>query len=219
MHSSSQPAGYIKIITACLFFVIAGIHSAEAQSFRYGPAIAPAIGFWKVDGDLYVANGARFGFQAGIMAEQTIGSAERFAFTTGLNWNTNPGGFETVATGNQAKAWQFKVHSLDIPLTFRLRSDELGSNVLYAQYGMTLGFTVASKISRDGGKDGGEGFDYEGFNPSLTMAVGMEHILDNDKSLLFGLFFQNGIKNMVIDNANDDNMYPQQIGLRVGMFL
>jgi hypothetical protein len=31
------------------------------------------------------------------------------------------------------------------------------------------------------------------------------------------LFFQNGTKNMIITNANDDNMFPQQLGLRAGI--
>ena len=48
--------------------------AANAQQFRYGGFIAPQISFWSVEGDLYANNGNGFGYQIGVMADQTIGS-------------------------------------------------------------------------------------------------------------------------------------------------
>ncbi|HMU68481.1 MAG TPA: hypothetical protein PKC38_00665, partial [Chitinophagales bacterium] len=57
-------------------------------------------------------------------------------------------------------------------------------------------------------------------NTSLSMGAGAEFGLDNDKTLVFTGFFQNGIKSMVVNtnNPNNDSRYfPQQVGLRATM--
>jgi len=204
----------ISISAVCL--------SCYAQQFRYGAHVSPAIGWWRIEGDLYQSVGTKFGVQAGAIIDLTLGSSERFALTSGLNWNMAPGGFEEAnpnTNNNAVKEWNFGVHSLDVPITVRLRSDQLNKSVLYVQYGITLGFTLASSITNEGGKQAGTGFDYESMNPSLTMGAGIEQSLSEDKALIIGIFFQNGIRNVVIDNANDDNMFPQQVGLKAGILL
>lgn len=194
--------------------------SLNAQQFRYGVNIAPQASWWIVDGDLYIYNGTKVGLQAGFMIDQTLGEKERFALSTGLNYNFAPGGFETNPEGqnpDNPKEFNFKVMSLDLPLMVKLRSDQLNKTVLYAQYGLTLGFTLAKGLSGANGQTV-TGVDYEGMNMSLTMGVGGEVELASSKTLLIGTYFQNGIVNMLIDNAKDDDMYPQHVGLRVGMF-
>ncbi len=206
-----------KVLT---IIICAASFAVNAQQFRIGASITPSIGFWDIEGDLYESSGTKFGVQAGLIVDQTLGSSERFALTSGLSWNLNPGGFQTAnANGNTAfKAWNFNVMSIDLPITVRLRSDQLNKTVLFVQYGANFGFTLLKKVSLDGGQSGGGGFDYESVNPSLAMGAGIEYSISDEKALMINLYFLNGLKNMVIDNANDDNMFPQQLGLRVGMF-
>jgi len=203
-----------------IVFLIVSLNT-YAQEFRFGPVITPVSSWWIVEGDLYVSSGSNLGFQVGATIDQTLGSSERFALVTGLNFNHIKLGFEEVTGGpdtiTSQKGWTFKVNSLDLPLLLKLRSDELGNTVLYAQYGLTLGFRLTENISVNDGKNGGESFDYLGMNSSLTMGVGIEQSIADDKDLVIGLHFQNGIRNTLVSNANDDNMFTQQLGLRIGL--
>lgn len=54
-------------------------------------------------------------------------------------------------------------------------------------------------------------------NTSLTMGAGIEYALNDNMDLMINAFFMNGTKNMLIDDANDDNMFPQQLGIRAGI--
>jgi len=211
-----------KIITAMkkIFFLLFSIITitTNAQQFRYGGFIAPQISFWSVEGDLYANNGNNFGYQIGLMVDQTIGSKERFSISSGLTWNSAPGGFVSASLqNNTGKEWHWKVNTLDLPISVRLRSDQLNKTVLYAQYGVNIGFTISTSVENEMGNDAGGGFEYEKINPSLAMGFGIENELNNNMTLLIGAYFINGVKNMIIDDANDDNMYPQQIGLKGGI--
>lgn len=196
--------------------------AASAQQFRYGANVAPTVSFWLVEGDNYVPNGMKVGFQVGGTIDLTLGDAERFALQSGLNFTSAPGAFKDNPEGlaSNGKAWDYSITTLDLPILLRLRSDELGKAVLFAQYGLTLGFTLTEKITVNDGKNGGSSFDYEGSNTSLSMGAGAEFGLDNDKTLVFTGFFQNGIKNMVVNTNNPENdsrYFPQQVGLRATM--
>ena len=203
------------VIIVCLISL-----TLNAQQFRYGAHISPAIGFWKIEGDLYIPTGTKFGLQTGLIVEQTLGKAERFAITSGLNINISKGGFRTANANpdnTNVKEWFFNTKSLDVPLTMRLRSDKLNKTILFVQYGVNLGFTLSNEITNDTGKQAGTAFGYENLNTSLIMGAGIEYSITEKMSLLINAFFQNGIVNVLIDDANDDNMFPQQVGLRAGV--
>lgn len=194
-------------------------YTASAQQFRYGANIAPSASWWIVEGDLYITSGNSIGFQVGGTIDLTLGESERFAIQSGLNFTSAPGKFEQnpESPSFAGKAWDYSVKTIDLPIFLRLRSDELGKTVLFAQYGLTLGFTMASEVKIRDGKNGGNEFDYESLNTSLTMGTGIEYALNDNMDLMLTVFFQNGTKNMLISNANDDNMFPQQLGLRAGI--
>lgn len=216
---------YLKNITGTLckisFVLILGCITLQsnAQQFRYGAFVAPGVNWWIVEGDLYISSGSNLSFQVGGMLDLTLGESERFALQSGLNFTSAPGAFEQnpESLSFQGKAWDYSIKTVDLPILLRLRSDELGKTVLFAQYGLTLGFTIADNIQFRDGKNGGDAFDYEGMNTSLTMGAGIEYALNDNMDLMINAFFMNGTKNMLIDDANDDNMFPQQLGIRAGI--
>lgn len=170
-----------------------------------------------MEGDLYANNGNGFGYQIGVMADQTIGSKERFAISTGLTWNAAPGGFVSASLqNNTGKEWHWKVNTLDIPISIRLRSDQLKKTVLYAQYGVNIGITMSTSIKMKRATMVHR-IRIRKINPSLAMGFGIENQINDKMTLLIGTYFINGVKNMIIDDANDDNMFPQQVGLKCGI--
>lgn len=208
-----------RYITICFILISTAL---SAQQFRYGAGIAPSLSWFIVEGDNYITSGNSLGLQLGGIADLTIGSNERFAIQSGLNFTMAPAGYEQnpEVPSFSGKSWDFGVTTLDLPILLRLRSDELGKTVLFAQYGVTLGFTLSGKVTVNDGKAGGDDFEYEGSNTSLTMGAGLEYNLSDDMGLMFNAFFQNGIKNMVINNLNPDNdsrYFPQQVGVRAAV--
>lgn len=203
------------LFSICLLLAI----STQAQSFRFGASFAPSTTWWLVEGDNYTSTEKKLGLQFGGELDLVIGETGRFALSSGLRFTTAPGSFEQnpESQGYQGKAWDCKVSTLDLPIMLRLRSNEMGKSVLFAQYGVTMGFTLTSDIGIAGGKGGGDDFEYEGSNTSLTMGAGMEYLLSDDMTLMFTAFFQNGVKNMVLNTQNSDNdsrYFPQQVGVR-----
>ena len=217
MYLQNNFAPLKKIVLILFFACIA--YQSNAQQVRFGVNIAPAVNWWLVEGDLYITSGNNFAFQVGGMVDLTLGEKERFAIHSGLNFTSAPGSFEQNpnSLSFQGKAWDYKVKTLDLPILLRLRSDDLGKTVLFAQYGLTLGFTIADEITIRDGKGGGDSFGYESLNTSLTMGAGIEYELNDNMDLMINAFFQNGTKNMLISDANDDNMFPQQLGIRAGI--
>lgn len=211
----------MKFSIAALFTVFFGT-SLFAQNLRYGAAVAPCASWWIVEGDNYISSGTSIGFQLGGVIDLTLGEQERFALQSGLHFTSAPGSYEQnpEVASFQGKSWDFSVTTLDLPVLMRLRSNVMGHTVVFVQYGVTLGFTLSDKVTVNNGKAGGDDFIYAGSNTSLTMGTGMEYMLDDGKALVFSAFFQNGIKNMVINNLNPDNdsrYFPQQIGIRAGV--
>lgn len=70
-----------KIILSTLFFC-AILSAVQAQQFRFGLTASPVFDWVKVDGELYESVGTKAGFQYGLLFDQTIGSVERYAFST-----------------------------------------------------------------------------------------------------------------------------------------
>ncbi|HNV98551.1 MAG TPA: outer membrane beta-barrel protein [Chitinophagales bacterium] len=205
-----------------LGILIACASVVQAQSFRFGASVAPAVNFWIVEGDNYLPADNKFGFQLGGELDYAIGETGRFAIASGLRFTSVPGGFEQNPTSQSyaGKYWDFKTTTLDLPIMVRLRSNEMGKSVIFLQYGVTMGFTLSSSVVLNDGKGGGEDYEYQSSNTSLTMGAGLEYNMNDHMTLMFTTFFQNGVKNMVVYTKNDDSdsrYFPQQIGLRASV--
>lgn len=218
-----------KIILSTLFFC-AILATVQAQEFRFGLTASPVFDWARVDGGLYEGEGTKVGFQYGLIFDQTIGSVERYAFSTGIIINyANTGVSVTDTATDITGTWSARSQYLEIPLTIRLRTNEINYFSYYGQFGLTPGFCIKSRgdlvvdnvtIAEDVNlreKDNLTGSQYQLFNVSLTLGIGAEYSIAENTNILAGIFFQNGFANFIDDDVDDNNAYLKQIGIRLGV--
>ena len=218
-----------KIILSTLFFC-AIITTMHAQEFRFGLTASPVFDWTKVDGSLYEGEGTKAGFQYGLIFDQTIGSVERYAFSTGIIINYVNASVSATDTFTDIKAtWTARSQYIEIPLTVRLRTNEINYFSYYGQFGLTPGFCIKSRgdLAIDNvtvyedinlrESDNLTNAQYQLFNVSLTLGVGTEYSIAENTNLIAGIFFQNGFANILGDDVDDNNAYLKQLGIRLGV--
>ncbi|HRF77504.1 MAG TPA: outer membrane beta-barrel protein [Chitinophagales bacterium] len=218
-----------KIIVTTMFFC-ALWSTVSAQEFRFGLTASPVFDWARVDGELYENVGTKLGFQYGLLFDQTIGSVERYAFSTGILINYVNVGISSTDTANIISAeWTARSQYIEIPLTIRLRTNEVNYFSYYGQFGLTPGVCIKSRGDlsindvaiyedvnlRD--KDNLTGGQYQLFNVSLTLGIGAEYSIAENTNLIGGIFFQNGFANILDDDVDDNSAFLKQLGIRVGV--
>lgn len=208
-----------------------GASAQEYNKFKMGFKATPNFS-WIQPKDKYIDSEgtlARAGF--GFIAD--VFFAENYAIGTGINIINNggrisylrdvsytPAGEENAGRFIVRQTREFKTRYLEIPLTFKLRTNEIGYITYWGQFGLGLGVNIGSsaddtwdfeleRVSSDGSiswdKTEVPSFDDENINitsdvgvarVSLIMAAGIEYNLSGSTSVLVGLEFNNGFTNL-----------------------
>ena len=220
-----------KIILSVGIFCLV-ITTMRAQEFRFGLTASPVFDWLRVEGDKSENIGTKVGFQYGLLFDQTIGSVERYAFSTGLIINYANSGItysDSLLGVPFTTEWDAKTQYIEIPLTVRLRTNEINYISYYGQFGVTPGICIKARgdYSVDGevvysdinfrDKDNESGIQYELFNVSLTLGAGLEYSMAENTSIMAGIFFQNGFANVIDDDIEDNSSTLKQFGIRLGV--
>lgn len=205
----------------------------QAQQFRYGFSIAPAKNILSFDSDLYSDPVAYNGFQYGLLLDQTFGEGEHIALTFGLNLNYTSSGLINVQEkqGDDLKEWAVRSRYLEMPLTVRLRTGQMGKFVFYgeggASYGLGLravGDYTVNGVTRDSdfdyyNKGNGNGITYNKPNASIIMGLGTEIAITETASILVGFFHAKGLLSVYEDNNDESVLKLNQTGIKIaGLF-
>jgi opacity protein-like surface antigen len=197
----------LTIVSASIF--------AQDKKLRLGLTLFPTVNVFKpdVDGLDKIKNG--IGFSYGLLADYAIG--ENYAFSTGLQISTINGTFsyKDRAFPNDDKTQNFsaiteakyKLKYIDIPLTLKLRTNEIGYITYYGQFGLGLGVnikatsdyettygssnTVLTKEEVDIAED------IKLFRTSLIVGAGIEYSISGSTAIQIGFTFNNGFSNIL----------------------
>lgn len=221
-----------------LLAFLLGSLTLQAQQFRYGFSIAPARNIAVLESDLYDATVPTYsGFQYGLIFDQTIGKGEYLALTAGFNLNYTESGM--LSTDNNAqgddKEWAVRARYIEIPLTLRLRTPEIGSFVFYGEGGAAWGkciravgdYIETNEAGQQYGdrdmdyfeKDNSGGISYLPSNAGLQLGFGTEVRISEGASILIGFFHQRGLVSVYDDNHEKSDISLNQTGLRIaGLF-
>lgn len=213
-----------KIVLAIA--VLAGVVNATAQEFnkfRIGFKFNPNVSWMRPDAKEITSNGSvfRFGFALNLDKHFT----ENYAFGTGLNIFQTGGDLtyleqSTVNTDVPVileKIRSYKLQYFEIPLTLKLRTNEIGYITYWGQFGLGLGFNIRAKANDDinyllaKGVGGWEETDVESyteddldikedisiFRTSLIVGGGIEYNMSGTTSILAGITFNNGFSDVL----------------------
>ncbi|MFN0275306.1 MAG: porin family protein [Chitinophagales bacterium] len=233
----------MKKIVICLLFFIATAPALFAQEFRFGLTASPVFSWLKIDGDNFQNDGSRIGFQYGLLFDQTIGSVERYAFSTGLIIDITGGQYtytdtltytvdSILTTTPVDKSVVARVQYIEIPLSIKLRTNEVNYVTYYGQFGVVPGINIKARgdisvdpdpltqsvedinLKEDGTLDD---ITYNALDLSLVVGAGLEYSMSENTAIVAGLFFKNGFSGVISDKFDDNAMKLKQIGIRLGV--
>ncbi len=222
-----------KINTLILFCLLTSLSFAQEKKvstskYRLGFKVSPNISWLASDnGNMTVGDKS---LQFGYGLNFDIFFAENYAIGTGLNINNTGGKYSYFAefTGDEVIATQtitnmkqvglisrdLRLQYLQIPLTFKMKTNEIGYITYWGQFGIGLNMNLKA-ISNDQidylSYQDNNTFDWTTsnrestsidkndiknevniFSSNLIFAAGIEYNISGNTSILAGLTFQNG---------------------------
>lgn len=228
----------MKKVAAMLCLLVLGATTglyAQDGSFRFGIKVAPNLGFIKPDTKELKSGGARFGYTFGLMGDFMIGSNHNYAFATGLFLN-NVGGKTTFPFQDKNLETITKYQYIELPLTLKLKTNEIGYMTYYGQIGFGAAFNIAAKSDHDvydpvakavtRVTDDNVMDHTQLFKASLVVGAGLEFNFSGNTSATVGVTYNNGFTNLYKDsqitdaNGNKTDLKAKQnyLELSLGVF-
>lgn len=217
-----------RILTLGLLILILGTstYGQSDRPFRFGLHFSPLIGWLKPDAVDYESDGSILNINYGFSTEFMI--APNYTFATGLDILTNGGklNFPHAMKINETDSMampgtlsrKYQTQYLQVPLTIRMRTNEMGYLTFYGQFGFTAGFNLSAKAndefdyagSSTGGKINNENVDIQDdisfFRAGMLIGLGAEYSLGGSTALTAGVTFNNGFTDILSgQNAIDEN--------------
>lgn len=193
----------VYAILGLLIFTAAAVH-AQDRPVRFGIKVAPNLGFMKPDTKELKNDGTRLGFTFGLMSDFMIGGTENYAFATGLFLN-NVGGKTTIPYGDKNLQSELRYQYIELPLTMKLKTNEIGYMTYFGQIGFGAAFNIAAKSDFDAPNEKGEIVRFADedilsktnlFKASLIVGGGMEFNFSGNTSAMVGIQYNNGFTNI-----------------------
>lgn len=209
-----------KILCLSVFIFVGKFSfSEDAQdkfkNFRLGLKIAPSI-YWDSpdDSKSFTSSGVKPKFSYGAIVEYKLNKTYSIATgfevnyaSFGINFMNKTYLISSIPDTFLIKSRIYNVTYLDIPLTFKMKTPEIGYMTYFGQFGLDLSFCAK-------GKSNDSGILYPSINESqetdvqvtddlnllklaLNIGGGMEYNLAGGTSLLIGANFHNGFTNIL----------------------
>lgn len=216
------------VLLAALLMIVA---FSQAQGVRMGLSASPQLSWFKSDAAGVQSDGAGFGFNFGLQTDFFF--AERYSFSTGLYINNSTASLkysdsiafkanqETYVMPNGASI-KYRIQYIDIPLSFRMESNQIGYFVYYGQFGLTNHIRVGASAnisSADIDDVNGVGCKDEVafYNMGYNVGVGANYYFSKNTALTFGILYTNGFIDVTTNESISDNAFLRSLTLKIGV--
>lgn len=218
-----------SVVIAFLAIVQLSTAQTDYSKFRMGFKVSPNVSWLQPQDKHFINEGSvlRFGF--GFNAD--IFFAPNYAIGTGVNIMRNGGQISYLETGRVdttevilRRTRNLSNQYIEIPLTFKLRTNEIGYITYWGQFGFGLGVNInsrgdderdylyekvdegnlllwkSSEFETITEEDVNFSDELQLFRMSMILAAGIEYNLSGSTSLLVGVTFNNGFTNIFAKN-------------------
>lgn len=209
------------LILAAATWATPKLVAQDDAGVRFGIKLAPNMSWIKADTKGLENNGSTLGFTFGLITEFPIGASGNYRFGTGLFLN-NTGGkylrsveYKDAVNGPILKKdlrTDFKTGFIELPLTFKLMTNEIGYMRYYGQLGFGASYNIRAKADYDtfAGVFIDDNFyvtsfelledeDFQNsiqpFRASLIVGAGLEYNFSGSTTLQAGVTYNNGFTN------------------------
>ncbi|NVO03730.1 MAG: PorT family protein [Bacteroidetes bacterium] len=186
----------------------------ELKNFRFGLKAQPSLGWYKPeDIKKYTSGGTKMKFGYGLITEFRLSKVA--AFQTGLEINSSGGIIDYADTTYSIpevdtfflKTRSYGVNYIDIPISLKLKSAEIGSITYWGQFGVNASIRWKGKATDTGHFVGTTtetdqanldvSKDLNLIQLGLNVGIGIEYNLAGSTSLLVGVNYHNGFTNIM----------------------
>jgi len=219
----------------------------DETSLRFGLKLSPNISMLRSETKGLSSAGNSFGYTFGLMTEFPIGGTGNYRFATGLNLNNIGGKWKTdfsyfnepgqTTPLTRELETRLKLQYVELPLTVKLMTNEIGYMRYFAQVGFGAAFNIRAKadivspvyfdnaptLVRQFEELDNEDFSSEInlFKASLIVGAGMEYNFSGNTSLLVGITYNNGFSNIANFDVSADKkakVLANYLELSLGVF-
>ncbi|TXB65071.1 PorT family protein [Vicingus serpentipes] len=181
----------------------------EERKFRLGLHFSPSISWLSTNSSGYTSDGSKLGFAYGLSTEFYL--AKNYLFSTGITINSIGGKikYESVYDVNgllfpSEVKQSIKINYVDIPLTIKLKTNQIGYISYYGNFGVNLGLRYQSKSDFEytdfdniTKSDVNTSSDIKFMNINLVVGGGIEYNLSGNTNIMLGLTYNNGFINVL----------------------
>ena len=179
----------------------------EGRAARFGIKLAPNMGWVKPDVKDLKGAGATIGYTFGLMGDFMLGENGNYAFATGLLLNNIGGKFTypSSVAGVKDLESSVKLRYIEVPITLKLKTNEIGYMTYYGQLGVSAGFNIRAKADIETldlnndvvlMEDEDVADDVSLFKAALVVGAGFEFNFSGNTSLLVGVTYNGGFTNL-----------------------
>ncbi len=208
-----------KVITLILLGLFINNLSAQDndnRKFRFGLQLSPNLSWLSPSTTGYAKNGTKFGFSYGLSTEFFLG--KNYLFSTGFDIASLGGGLRYQGTYNDKLglnwptevAQSYSIKYIEIPLSLKLRTNEIGYMTYYGNFGFKTGinYKTTSDFSYTDINNGisADKIDTKSdmffMNMYLIIGAGVEYNISGNTNLMVGFTFNNGFINQLDTKVN-----------------
>ncbi|MEZ4761606.1 MAG: porin family protein [Flavobacteriales bacterium] len=245
MNAKTMKKGIAAAVLAVA--VLGSARAQDSEGVRFGLKLSPNLGWLRPDSKGIESDGTRLGYSFGLLTEFPVGQNGNYRFATGLFLYNQGGGYTVDFTYSDAPANPEKTTTLEntvklryveLPLTMKLMTSEIGYIRYYGQIGFSAAFNIRAKadLTRPVYFDPpGEAFvesfetlededikdDINVFKAGLIIGGGLEYNFAGTTSVLAGITYNNSFTNILNDvefNGKKAKVYSDYIELTLGVF-
>ncbi len=225
----------LKNLCVALFMVIIPF-TLYSQGIRMGLSFSPHASWMKSDVETVKSDGATLGFSFGLQSDFFF--AERYSLSTGL-LISNTGGTliysDTIdfTTNTSTKTLfpgsliKYKLQYIEVPLSFRMESNQIGYFVYYAQFGITNQFLIGASADIEAETESGA-FSVTGagckeevsfYNLGYNIGTGFNYFFSKNTALTVGIIYNNGFIDATSNSGKkvNDNVLLRSLVLKIGV--
>ena len=221
----------------------------DDRDFRIGFKIIPGFNWINSKSNNILKDGSGIGFSFGLMAD--IKLADNYFFTPEINITSMSNRMkfkdttDLILSGNNRSydnvSYKYSLKYIEIPLTFKFRTNENGGMRYWGQIGIAPGFVISNTVTTSAAPSNGnatpfpetdkylpnsgenDNLDFVDntdniniFRAAMILGAGIEYNLSGNTSFYTGLRFNNGFTD--IRDSKKSNVINNVLGLEIGLF-
>jgi opacity protein-like surface antigen len=181
------------------------MNAQDGKAVRFGLKVAPNIGWIKPDDKNLSSSGTEVGFNFGLMGDFRMGN-DNYAFSTGLMYMTKVGGSVeyTDPLGISTTKSTMKLAYVQLPITLKLKTNEIGYMTYFGMIGIENGLNVGAKADVETTVLGVSASEIDMdiadrvalYRAALLVGAGFEYNFSGNTSAMLGLTYSNGFTNV-----------------------